>query len=180
MGNTAGARSDAEIATAFQMLSELGCTRTKWNFGWKQTEISPGNYDWSKLDYIAQLAEQYHISIILFCPQTGIPSWELATGTTNVPKDPEKYANFVYQVLDRYKGSMTIEYVEILNEMANGETDGVNPPYGSHWGTTASYAVELGNAIYDKVHAYFPGVKVGPASFTQPHGLSGYPVFKKE
>jgi len=173
LGNTAGARTDAELATAFQMLSELGAKYAKWNFSWKSIEITPGNYDWTKTDYVATLAQQYNISIIMFCPQVGIPSWELKEGTTNVPKNLENYENFILQVLNRYQTSMNIQYVEVLNEISTGVIDGINPPYCPHWDTTTAYAVEVGNAIYDKVHQSFPGVKVGPASFTQPHALSG-------
>ena len=171
-GNTAGASTDAELATTFQMLSDLGCTQTKWSFGWQHIEDPRGVYDWTKTDYIATLAQQYNMSIILFSPQVSVPKWALKEGqTANVPRNPGEYANFIYQVLNRYKGSMTIQYVEIFNEIAHGTTDGVNPPFGPHWDDTAAYAVEVGNTIYDKVHDNFPDVKVGPMSLTQPHGL---------
>ena len=171
MGNTAAARTDAELATAFQMLSDLGCTQTKWNFNWSKIETSTGHYDWARTDYIAGLAQQYNISIILFCNQVGIPPWGCKQGKTTVP-DPDKYADFVCLLLNRYKDSMSIEYVELLQEISNGVADGVNEPYGS-WDDTAAYAVTIGNAVYDKVHKDFPGVKVGPIGFSQPHGLSG-------
>lgn len=174
LGNTAGARTYAELDTAFKMLTELGCNYTKWNFNWGQIEPQPGNYDWIKTDSIAILAQRYNISIIAFVPQINTPFWARKPGSSGgVPSNPGVFARFVHQILNRYRGSMAVKFVEILNEISNGTNNGVTPPFTNpHWDTSAAYGAVVTSAVFDTVHAFFSDVKVGSASFTQPHGLS--------
>ncbi|MBU0711173.1 T9SS type A sorting domain-containing protein [bacterium] len=172
MGNTAAANSYKELDTAFNMLTELGCNYTKCNFNWSRIEPLPGNYYWEETDSVALLVQQYGISIIAFVPQVGTPFWARKPGSmAGVPNNPQDFTHFIYQILNRYKDSMSIEYVEILNEISNGTSNGIEPPFAPLWDTTAVYAAEVTTAVYDTVHAHFPDVKVSSASVTQPHGL---------
>lgn len=170
MGNTAGASDEAALQYAFERLAELGVTYTKWNFNWRIIEPSQGQYDWQPTDAIASLAEQHGISVIVFCNQASLPLWATNVGTMYAPRDPQEYADFVHAVVQRYRDPMAIEYVELLNEISNGVTDGTAP--SPLWDDTVSYAVDVGNTVYDTLHDSFPEIRVGPASFTQPHGIS--------
>jgi len=84
---------------------------------WSQIEVSPGVYDWSKLDRAVADAEANGVTDIMFVfagtPQfyssstCTVPTCFPTNGAAGVPNDFGAYDRFVTAVVDRYRGRIT-------------------------------------------------------------------------
>jgi len=110
----------------FKIISEAGFKYVRQEFPWADIEIhNKGEYldrrnelivnSWSKYDDIVSLSELYDVELIarLSAP----PEWSReggVKGTFAPPVDFNDYADFVYNVVDRYNGR--VKYFQIWNE----------------------------------------------------------------
>ena len=84
---------------------------------WSQIEVSPGVYDWAKLDRAVADAEANGVTDIMFVfagtPQfyssstCTVPTCFPTNGAAGVPNDFGAYDRFVTAVVDRYRGRIT-------------------------------------------------------------------------
>jgi len=108
-----------------RMVSEAGFKWIRQEFPWEDIEISAkGDFwdhkwnrsAWEKYDNIVELAEKYGLKII--ARLSNPPAWSRAAGdeigTFAPPDNFEDYGDFVYAVVNRYKGR--IKYYQLWNE----------------------------------------------------------------
>jgi hypothetical protein len=109
------------------------------------------NFDF---DYIAQLSQKYNISIFpAFMGQSQDREREI---------NPEKFAEFVYLFISRYKNKMNIQYIEFHNEPSEGNN--LNRT-GNMFKGTAEQLVAVNNATYKKIKSEYPDILVGSSGF---------------
>lgn len=89
--------------------------------GWPHLEPAPGEWDFTRLDRLVQLATDRHVSLIL--PLGPTPTWASARpseksfykpGNAAEPHDLELWRSYVRAVVTRYNGK--IKYYEVWNE----------------------------------------------------------------
>lgn len=144
--------SAAEQDRTIQALEEA---RTEWirlDINWRMTERTKGAYDAGELamtDRAMNLAEAAGTKIIMAVSET--PAW--ASGSTEInalPHDMGDYANFVGDMVERYRGR--VEGWEIWNEPNH-------PRFWKPAPNAAEYAQML-KAAAPAVRAADPGTKV--------------------
>ncbi len=119
-------------------------------FGWDAMEPERGKYDWSFWDDFVRTANDYGVRLIPYICYT--PKWASSDQGTNFwrapPKDPQNFANFVSQLVQRYKGS--IHTWELWNE----------PDNPAYWSGTVEDFAKLLKAGSHAVRATDPQAKV--------------------
>ncbi len=115
-----------KVEESLHHISEAGFHWIRQEFPWEDIEIS-GKEDfwdhrwnrsaWEKYDLIVERAEAHDLDIIARLDNP--PAWSRAVGdapgwTMAPPDDFEDFGDFVYAVVDRYKGR--IRYYQIWNE----------------------------------------------------------------
>lgn len=109
-------------------------------------------------DRIAELAQEYNMSIMPNFISVDYP-FELQT-------DAEKFAEFVFAFIERYKKKMNIRYTEFQNEPATkNDGGGSDIKLPLSWRGTARDLVRGNNAAYDRIKASYPDIMVGSAGF---------------
>jgi hypothetical protein len=118
---------DWKIHRTLRLISEAGFTWIRQEFPWEDIEIEGKGIfldrrhgqevsSWQKYDHIVQLTQEYGIQIIARLDNP--PAWSRRegdeAGTLAPPDDYSDYGDFVYAVVDRYKGR--IKYYQIWNE----------------------------------------------------------------
>ncbi len=121
-----------------QLASAAGFHWLRQEFPWQDIEIhgkgdfedrrnSPARPAWDKYDQIVDLAEKYHMELIVRLSTP--PAWSRAltdtVGSFAPPDNYEDFGDFVYQVVSRYRGR--IRFYQIWNE----------PNIYPEWGTYA-------------------------------------------
>lgn len=114
-----------KLELALQMIRDAGFHWVRQEFPWEDIEHSArGDFwdhkwnksAWEKYDLIVDLASQYGLELIVRLGNP--PTWARADGdargTFAPPDDPEDFGNFVYAVVQRYRGKVT--YFQIWNE----------------------------------------------------------------
>jgi hypothetical protein len=76
--------------------------------------------------------------------------------------NPEKFAEFVYLFISRYKNKMNIQYIEFHNEPSEGNN--LNRT-GNMFKGTAEQLVAVNNATYKKIKSEYPDILVGSSGF---------------
>lgn len=98
-----------------EMAKAAGIGWMKQLFSWEEIEPQyKGEFDWAKYDRIVDLAEKYGLQIIARLdrpPDWTHPNSELKT---HPPADLDDYGDFVYALVQRYKGR--VGYIQIWNE----------------------------------------------------------------
>lgn len=120
-----------------RLAAEAGFHWLRQEFPWQDIEIhgkgdfedrrsAPARSSWDKYDQIVDLAEKYHMELIVRVSTP--PSWSRAAGDsvgTFAPPDRyEDLGDFVYALVSRYKGR--IRYYQIWNE------PNIYPEWGSY------------------------------------------------
>lgn len=100
----------------FALMQEYGIGDIRISIAWGDYESVPGKFNWTLLDKIVELSEQYNIELypyICYAPTwaTVEPDWKYP------PKDMQDWYDFVYTVVERYKGK--INNWELWNEGDN-------------------------------------------------------------
>ena len=118
---------EEKVRLSLEMIRDAGFKWIRQEFPWEDIEIhSKGNFwdrrvepprsAWEKYDRIVALAEEYGLEIVARLDNP--PAWSRAEGdakgTLAPPDDFDNYGDFVYAVVNRYKGR--VKYYQIWNE----------------------------------------------------------------
>lgn len=100
----------------FGLMAKYGIRDMRVSIAWGDYEPSKGNFRWELLDEKVRYAEKHGIELYPYICYS--PTW--ATGTSDwrsPPQDLQDWYDFVYTVVERYKGRIT--YWELWNEGDN-------------------------------------------------------------
>ncbi|MCK6629690.1 MAG: cellulase family glycosylhydrolase [Anaerolineae bacterium] len=113
-GIQADPNGDAELNLS--SIEELGFEWVKFQMPWKTVEPTQGNYDWAAWDQVIDAYAAKNIKVMLSIVKA--PDWARPADDDKMvegpPADPAKYAEFVAQVSERYRGK--VQAVEIWDE----------------------------------------------------------------
>jgi hypothetical protein len=168
-----------------QMVKAAGFRWIRQEFPWEDIEIhgkgdfedrrhEPHRSAWEKYDHIVDLAEKYDLGII--ARLSNPPAWSRAAGNDlgplAPPDDYADYGDFVYAVVNRYKGR--IKYYQIWNE------PNIYPEWGERPVDPEAYT-ELLKVGYTRAKEADPDVVIicGALASTievdyHPHGLNDF------
>jgi hypothetical protein len=172
----------AKRERAVKLASEAGFHWLRQEFTWEDIEIhgkgdfedrrhEPHRSAWDKYDQIVDLAEQYHMELIVRISNP--PEWTRAltatVGTFAPPDNNQDFGDFVHVVVSRYKGR--VHYYQLWNE------PNVNPEWGVYPISPEKYT-ELLKTGAIAARAADPSVVIiaGALAATidlQPHDTSG-------
>ncbi len=97
-------------------LKTLGFEWVKFQMAWKEVELTPGAYDWSRWDEVIETYAANNIKVLLSIPKA--PDWARPADDDKTiegpPADPATYAGFVAKVAERYRGQ--VQAIEVWNE----------------------------------------------------------------
>ena len=115
-----GISPPSRVRRHFEIANQLGVKYLRCAFSWNAIEKSRGKYDWSFWDLMVAEAQRAGVKLIPYAAYT--PQWAAASEKefwSQPPRDPALYANFMYQIVSRYKGKILAW--EIWNEPDNHE-----------------------------------------------------------
>ncbi len=159
-----------KLERSFQLIAEAGFGWIRQQFPWEDIEIS-GKGDfwdhqwdqsaWDKYDRIVDMAEAHGIEIIARLDNP--PAWSREVGdaegwSLGPPDDFEDFGDFVYAVVDRYRGR--IRYYQIWNE------PNIYPEWGDQTVDPEAY-VELLQIAYRRAKEADPDAVVLAAGLAQ-------------
>jgi GH35 family endo-1,4-beta-xylanase len=160
------------------MTKKLGMTWIKQQVAWGSLEYEKGNMDWSGLDRIIRKASKADLKIMLSI--VSAPTWshpgvgpneDDKNGIKAPPDDLNLYANFVGQVVERYKSQgYPVHAVEVWNEQNLDREWRVNPQK-----IDAARYVQMLSLTYKKVKAIDPNLVVisgAPSPTGQDNGVN--------
>ena len=160
------------------MTKKLGMTWIKQQVAWGSLEYEKGNMDWSGLDRIVRKASKADLKIMLSI--VSAPTWshpgvgpneDDKNGIKAPPDDLNLYANFVGQVVERYKSQgYPVHAVEVWNEQNLDREWRVNPQK-----IDAARYVQMLSLTYKKVKAIDPNMVVisgAPSPTGQDNGVN--------
>ena len=152
----------------------------KQQLQWGVFEAEQGKVDWTGFDNIINAAHERGLRVMLSIPTA--PQWthpNLAPSTPpgendpeaikGPPDDPQAYANFVGQVIDRYKGK--IQAIEVWNEQNLVREWRVNPQV-----LDAKRYIDLLRATYKIVKEKDPNIIVISGALSPTGGDDGVTV----
>ena len=104
------------LANNIGHIKTLGFTWVKFQMAWEDVESQPGDYSWAMWDQLVDGYSNNGIKILLSIPKA--PDWARPFDddkeVEGPPQDPDKYAEFVTKVADRYRGR--VQAIEVWNE----------------------------------------------------------------
>jgi hypothetical protein len=148
-------------ARAYRLIQGVGVSVVRIGVDWSQIQPAPARqYDWSTLDQQVQLAQQYHVKLMLQLGAT--PTWDLPTdvngNTHSVPADCQNGGTcsavhtYVTDLIAHLGPESPVAYIIPRNEVYNTSMNWKH-------GTADDYARYL-NAVYRAVHATGSSIKV--------------------
>lgn len=161
-----------------EMIAASGAGWIKQQVLWSDIEPRRGSHwdekyqqdAWKKYDDIVDLAERYGVRIVARLDHT--PAWARPPDTTpgTPPSDPNDYANFVAEFIQRYRGR--VQYLQIWNE----------PNLSVEWGgrIDPDGYFRLLQATYTRAKAVDPNVVIlsAPMAMTNEHSDRAIPEFE--
>lgn len=94
-------------------MKKSGVGWVRFDFVWDDIETKPGEFNFTKYDYIVGLLSKNNLNILAILDYSA--TWATAKGVWNYPpKDNKLFVNFTTRVIERYKDK--IKYWEIWNE----------------------------------------------------------------
>ena len=129
----------------FALLHRYGIRRLRISIAWGDYEPQKGVHDWTFLDQIVSLAEQYELDLSPYICYS--PPWATGSDWKGNVKDLRDWYDFVYTLASRYKGR--IHQWEIWNEGDNAD----------FWGGTWLEQLELVKTGAQAVKAADPEAK---------------------
>jgi hypothetical protein len=134
--------------------NQLDLPWVKMQVRWEDIEPEEGEYNWMYTDtYIPSAAER---GVKVLISVVTAPPWAREPGVNTQmhgpPADPQKFADFVGEVLERYPGQ--IHAVEVWNEQ------NLDREWTSTRGLSATNYVELLRVTHDKIKSIDPGIIV--------------------
>lgn len=131
---------------------DLGLGWVKQQVSWELMEATPGEIDWSVLDFVMMSARQFDIKMLLSIVMA--PAWarepDVNLERRGPPADPTAYARFVSEIVKRYPGS--VHAIEVWNEQ------NIDREWTSSQGLNAANYVALLRATSEFVKAIDPGI----------------------
>jgi beta-xylosidase len=127
-----GTSDTKRIQRHLRLAKELGVKYLRCAFSWNGIEKSQGAYDWRFWDNLVDLANQQGIELIPYVAYT--PEWAASKNEEfwrQPPRDSRLFADFMYQIANRYKGK--IHAWELWNE----------PDLHEYWTGSAENFAEL-------------------------------------
>ncbi len=106
-----------DIEPDFALMADYGIKDMRVSVAWRDYEFARDFTDWWLLDEKVALAEQYGITLYPYICYA--PTWATGASMMSPPMDYQDWYNFVYQVVDRYRGR--IHTWELWNEGDNEE-----------------------------------------------------------
>jgi hypothetical protein len=142
--------SSGTVSASFTHLHE-GSVRL-WDVGvqWRQVELTPHHYTWTRLDQLVTQAQAAHAEVTMVVAMT--PSF-YATDRTDPPRDLDRYREFVAALMHRYKvfhGARGITNYQVWNE-ANIST---------YWTGTTRQLARLSKIVHDVRNRLDRGARV--------------------
>jgi hypothetical protein len=139
----------------------MGEVRDKLKLGWIKTQVrwediepAQGDYQWGALDVSMDLAAEFGNKVMVSVVTA--PEWAREPGApldkVGPPADPQTYANFLTQLLTRYRNK--IHAVEVWNEM------NIDREWASTKGLSAANYVTMLRTAYSAIKAVDPGIIV--------------------
>lgn len=104
-----------EIEKDFALMAEYGIKDIRVSIAWGDYERYKGYENWKLLDDKVRLAEKYGIELYPYICYS--PSWATGGNWNRPPKDIQDWYDFVYRVVNCYKGR--ISHWELWNEGDN-------------------------------------------------------------
>lgn len=105
-----------DVAPRLDDVQQLGLGWVKFPVRWKDVEPQPGARDWATLDEAIAAANARNLKVLITV--YGAPDWTrsvTAEDRDGPPDDPQTYAAFVSQLVQRYHGA--VHAVEVWSEM---------------------------------------------------------------
>lgn len=112
--------NQGNTAVTLERVQELGLSWIKYQVDWAKMELEPGSIQWDGIDAVVASASAHNLKVLL--DVASAPSWTRSvttTGKNGPPDDPQKYAAFLSQVMQRYRGA--IHAIEIWDEENLGD-----------------------------------------------------------
>lgn len=103
------------IERDFALMAEYGIKDLRVSIAWGDYEKFKGHENWTLLDAKVDLAEKYGIELYPYICYS--PGWATGGDWRTPPKDLDDWYDFVYRVVERYKGR--INHWELWNEGDN-------------------------------------------------------------
>ncbi|MCR2822370.1 GH39 family glycosyl hydrolase [Lederbergia panacisoli] len=103
------------IEKDFSLMNQYGVSDIRVSVAWGDYERNKHIFDWGLLDKYVELAEQYGIELYPYICYS--PPWATGSDWKAPPKDYQDWYDFVYTLVDRYKGK--INQWELWNEGDN-------------------------------------------------------------
>lgn len=113
-------REQENAQSTLDRVQELGLGWIKYQVDWAGMEPEPGSIQWDDLDAVMSSASAHNLKVLL--DVASAPAWTRSvttTGKNGPPDDPQKYVDFLLQVMQRYRGA--IHAVEIWDEQNLGD-----------------------------------------------------------
>jgi hypothetical protein len=147
------------------VVEQLHMDWIKQQVRWENFEPEPDQYDWGVLDVVLPSASAHGLHVMLSIVTA--PEWAREPGVDTSrhgpPANPQDYADFVVDILERYPGM--VHAIEVWNEQ------NLDREWTSARGLIAANYVELLRTTYEAVKAVDPGIIVISGALS-PTGLS--------
>jgi hypothetical protein len=147
-------------------VESLGLGWVKQQMRWSDVERAPGEMDWGMYDLIVDSANQRGIKVMLSIVDA--PAWTHDSYVDDNPEaappdDLSAYANFVAQVVDRYKGR--IHAIEVWNEQ------NLDREWDTAEGVSPEKYVEMLRLAYQSIKTRDPNIMVISGALSPTGGL---------
>jgi hypothetical protein len=107
-------------ATMSALINKLGVRNFRLDSYWSDLEPSPGQYNFSLLDWQMQMAQAAHakVTLVVGLRQPRYPECHMPTWAENEPASvwEPQLQNFIAAVVNRYKNSPSLENFQVENE----------------------------------------------------------------
>lgn len=107
-------RGGADMEDYAKLAAASGAGWTRDDFSWEQIEPVKGEFHWERTDRAVDAAQAAGLRTLGLIAYSASWAREFPKEYTSPPRDPRDYAEFVYQVVSRYKGR--VRHWELWNE----------------------------------------------------------------
>ncbi len=135
---------------------------------WSYLDPTPNGWDWSLYDAAFRSAERHHVAIVATLTPSGPPAWlagndSQGIGVNATEEQRSRAADYIAQVVDRYKGSPALDTWLLLNEPGQAPVASELADAGFAGWLRGSYAdIAALNRMWGTDYASFAAV-MGPA-----------------
>ncbi len=156
--------------TMDQVKGHLGMTWVKQQVRWDHFSTEPGHMDWSGYDVMVDAASERGLKVMMSV--VGSPSWSRTYFDENPeaapPDDVARYAQFLGELVDRYKGR--VHAIEVWNEQ------NLDREWDTAQGVSAEAYVELLRLSYQAIKSRDPSIVVISGALSPTGGVATDPA----